>query len=220
LERETDIDGSIVTGIIAHISAHSDNGPRANRALTIKERDSYDNWVLLCPKHHIIVDGQNNYYTSEMLRQWKTDLEQWVDSKLREVLPLITHAEIKQVCFSVLQNPSVPSDSFDLTPIVEKIRKNGLTIRSQKLLQIGSALNNDVAEFVQFMSVADAQFSERLKAAFVTEYDTLHQTGFRGDDLFEALLVFVTGVSPEFEVQCAALGVLAYMFIMCEVFEK
>lgn len=220
LERGVGKDEPIVTGIIAHIDAHSDNGPRANTALTLNERDSYDNWVLLCPKHHIIVDGQKNYYTREMLRQWKIDLEQWVESKLREVLPHITHAEIRQVCFSILQSPVIPSDSFDATPILENMLKNGLTPRSRNLLRIGTSLFPDIASFIQFMSVPDPQFAERLKAAFVNEYDKFFQEGYRGDALFEALLIFVNGASPDFDIQCAALAVLAYMFVMCEVFEK
>lgn len=220
IEPGTALSSAVLTGIIAHIQAHSDKGPRANPALAIKERDCYENWVLLCSKHHIIVDGQPETYTSDLLLQWKAELEQWVEDQLRVIVPQITHAEIRHVCSAVLQAPAKPSDSFDLTPTVEKMRKNGLTARTQKTVQIGAALHNDIADVIQKMTVVDAQFSERLRAAFVNEYNTFYEKGHRGDSLFEALLDFVTGVSPDLIDRCAAVGVLAYMFVMCEVFEK
>ena len=89
----------------------------------------------------------------------------------------------------------------------------------REMIQFGMALSPDIAEFVQYMSVPIPDYSERLKAAFVKEYDEFYGQGYRGDQLFSALLFFVTGSSTEFEMQCAALGVLAYMFSMCEVFE-
>jgi hypothetical protein len=36
----------------AHIVAESDNGPRGNSILSLEERNSYPNLILLCPTHH------------------------------------------------------------------------------------------------------------------------------------------------------------------------
>ena len=56
----TELDDASVLGKIAHIVAHSDHGPRANPNLSMKERDCYDNWILLCPTHHDLIDISNN----------------------------------------------------------------------------------------------------------------------------------------------------------------
>src|SRR3972149_2165315 len=48
----------VVIGDIAHIEASSDRGPRANRRISPKERDSYENLILLCKNCHAKFDAQ------------------------------------------------------------------------------------------------------------------------------------------------------------------
>ena len=49
VQPANDNDLSTTIGQIAHIEAHSDNGPRANPDLPQQDRDLYDNLILLCP---------------------------------------------------------------------------------------------------------------------------------------------------------------------------
>jgi hypothetical protein len=63
----TDFDPAVIVGKIAHIRAHSDQGPRSDPHLSIAERNRYDNWILLCGTHHDMVDGQANTYTVQDL---------------------------------------------------------------------------------------------------------------------------------------------------------
>jgi hypothetical protein len=45
-------------GDMAHITASSDGGPRPDLALSKKDRDRYENLILLCKNHHYgTVDG-------------------------------------------------------------------------------------------------------------------------------------------------------------------
>jgi hypothetical protein len=80
----TDYDPMVIIGEIAHIEASSDSGPRANRAKTKKERDEYDNLILLCKNCHARLDGQKNTNTVEYIRKLRTDHEAWVRNSLPE----------------------------------------------------------------------------------------------------------------------------------------
>ncbi len=49
---------ALVVGQIAHIYAISEDGPRGKTGLTAKELNQVSNLILLCPTHHVKVDGQ------------------------------------------------------------------------------------------------------------------------------------------------------------------
>jgi hypothetical protein len=77
----TDKDESATFGEVAHIIAHSEGGPRGNSpGLTVLDLNRYPNLILLCANHHAEVDAQENTYTVDVLRSWKTEHEAWVDS--------------------------------------------------------------------------------------------------------------------------------------------
>lgn len=80
----TDYDPIVVIGDIAHIEAASDNGPRANQRTATKERDEYDNLILLCKNCHARLDGQKNSNTVEYIRQLRNNHEAWVRTNLPE----------------------------------------------------------------------------------------------------------------------------------------
>ena len=63
-------------------------------------------------------------------------------------------------------------------------------------------------------------FPEKLKAGFSSEYDRLKVLGYAGDVLFFSLFEFAGGKHSEHIKRAAALAVLAYLFQICEVFEK
>src|SRR5258708_5106404 len=59
IKSGTEFSGDLVVGQIAHIYALADNGPRGKPGLTARERNGPDNLILLCPTHHVVVDGQH-----------------------------------------------------------------------------------------------------------------------------------------------------------------
>ena len=75
LESMIGDDGTTVLGEICHISAASPQGPRFDPKMSDEQRSSFDNLILLCPKHHKIIDNPGNVhtYTKERLVQWKLD---------------------------------------------------------------------------------------------------------------------------------------------------
>jgi len=84
LAEATEYDPIVTIGDIAHIEASSDAGPRANTAKTKKERDEYDNLILLCLTCHRRLDGQKNSNSVEYIKKLRTDHEAWVRSSLPE----------------------------------------------------------------------------------------------------------------------------------------
>jgi len=79
----------VVIGEEAHIVASSESGPRGTSELTDKERDSYENLILLCSSHHTLVDkNREEYYSVARLQQMKTEHERWVRENLRGISPI------------------------------------------------------------------------------------------------------------------------------------
>jgi hypothetical protein len=74
----------IVVGEICHIKGKSPNGPRYDRAQLDRERNGYENLLLMCNPHNKVVDHETNLhkYTVEVLKGYKSDHE----SKFRRSL--------------------------------------------------------------------------------------------------------------------------------------
>lgn len=68
----------------AHIVAESKNGPRGNSILSLAERNSYANIILLCPTHHTIIDKDISSWPVEKLHLKKSNHELWVQNTLSE----------------------------------------------------------------------------------------------------------------------------------------
>jgi hypothetical protein len=71
------IEGAPVFNLeIAHIQAFEEGGKRFNAALSVKERNSFNNLLLLCTAHHKVVDGAGSgKYSVRVLLGWKRDRE-------------------------------------------------------------------------------------------------------------------------------------------------
>lgn len=71
------VEGSgTVTGEVAHIKAANEKGPRYDSTQSDNERHSYDNLILLCGRHHTIVDSEHEAYPVKFLQSFKKNFEQ------------------------------------------------------------------------------------------------------------------------------------------------
>lgn len=70
-------DGISIISKICHIAAASKEGPRYDEKMTYDERRGFDNLILLCDEHHIIIDNKDNelLYPTSLLKKWKSDHE-------------------------------------------------------------------------------------------------------------------------------------------------
>jgi hypothetical protein len=219
---ETASDPVATIGEMAHIVAHAKGlrAPRVDPTFPDHLRDKYDNLLLLCDTHHKIVDVQPNTYTVIDLRGWKSDLEQHVAKRLAAEITNVTFVELEIVTKALLNSQVSPEESFSLTPPVEKMKKNGLSERSSRLIRLGLANARLVEDFVAKFTMTASSFADDLKAGFVAEYNAKVTEGFVGDELFEALRAFANSGTHDFLRQAAGLSVLTYLFEKCEVFEK
>jgi len=223
VKEATEHDPIVPVGIVAHIIAHSDTGPRGDPSFPEAERGRYENLILLCPTHHAIVDKQPYTFRSDQLRQWKADLEAWVRDSLAAAILAVGFAEFAElgvVTEAILSAPERASTDFAVTDPREKMAHNDLTERVHFLLTMGLAKAREVHHYVEGVAAVDPHFPERLKAGFVEEYNRLVGKGVCGDALFESLVEFASQGSPDLKYRAAGLAVLAYLFEKCEVFGK
>ncbi len=70
-------DGISIISKICHIAAASKEGPRFDENMTDDERRGFDNLILLCDEHHVIIDNKENEseYPTLLLKKWKSDHE-------------------------------------------------------------------------------------------------------------------------------------------------
>jgi hypothetical protein len=80
-EGATEIDPAIVTGMEAHIVSAKPHGPRY-RPLGPDEIDDPENFIILCPTHHAVVDKQESHYDEIELRRIKREHEERVRTVL------------------------------------------------------------------------------------------------------------------------------------------
>jgi hypothetical protein len=69
-------------GQMAHIIAHSPEGPRGDQAFRGEDRSGPENLILLCLEHHILIDQQRNSHPVDWLFRMKEQHEQWVNERL------------------------------------------------------------------------------------------------------------------------------------------
>ena len=220
VEEANNADPSAIIGVIAHIEAKGDAGPRANPSLSDQQRDAYPNLILLCPTHHRLVDARESTYSVDVVRSWKTDM----DTRLREILTQgmgrVTFAELETITQALVNSGPAPSTSISVIPPQEKMDRNGLTMQTAGLINIGLLQSRQVQHFVENMSGLDSTFPGRLTSGFVNEYQRQMQADLEGDSLFEAMRLFSSQGRSDIRHQCAGLAVLVYLFERCEVFEQ
>ena len=64
-----------ITGEIAHIRAFSPNGPRYDSAQSDEDRNGFGNLILLCGRHHTVIDTELDKYPVSVLEEMKREHE-------------------------------------------------------------------------------------------------------------------------------------------------
>lgn len=210
--------GNSIIGEMAHIKGENRNSARYDSSMTDKERNCYNNLILLCPTHHTEIDRDPALYTVEKLLEIKNKHEAWVKESLRKEELNITFAELEVITKFLVSSEIQEAGDMTVVPYKEKINKNQLSASTEQYLKIGMLKSKMVTQYIQ--EQPDISFGERLKKGFVDKYLALKSSGISGDELFQDLFEFASNNSSGFKEQAAALAVLTYFFETCEVFEK
>ncbi len=220
IAEETTNDSAKTFGRIAHIYAHSNLGPRANNQMSNKERDCYNNWILLCANHHDLVDRQEKSYSASQLIQWKDEHEKWVNNHLIEKVASVSFIELEIVTKAIIASPTPGNIDFNVTPIHKKILKNNLSLKITNRINMGLLKVKEVENFLSDISRRIPDFSDKVIQGFIEVYNKKLKENLSEDALFEELHSFAAGGSQDFDKLSAGLAVLVYLFEKCEVFEK
>ena len=78
----TNGDPYAIVGEMAHIVAHSIDGPRGEYTFRGESRDGVDNLILLCTEHHSLIDQQPKTHTADWLYSLKEQHERWVRDQI------------------------------------------------------------------------------------------------------------------------------------------
>ena len=207
----------IAIGIVAHIAGKKPESARYDKKMTIDERRSYNNLIILCSNCHTLVDKQVKFYSVKKLHKMKEDHEKWVTRTLKENIPNITFIELESVIKYLVSGQDVSDTSYRLIPPGEKISKNGLSSITEGMIKMGLSRVKEVEQYIN--SHPDLQFGQQLKTGFLNEYMNQRNDGLVGDDLFISLVQFA-GHGSDPARWSAGLVVLVYLFEKCEVFER
>lgn len=80
------VSASYTLGEQAHIVGEKEDAPRGKSTLTLDERNSYHNLILLCPNHHTEIDNNEADWPVEKLHQVKSEHELWVVATLSSTI--------------------------------------------------------------------------------------------------------------------------------------
>lgn len=212
---------AIVVGQIAHIYAISEEGPRGKVGLTEGELNQVSNLILLCPTHHVKVDGQHQTYPAKMLIEWKTRHERKYGETLSRSISDVGFAELEVAARALIApRPVVAAAPLAIIPPQEKIDRNELGPATSMLLSMGAAKSREVEAVLIQAAQLDPQFPERLSAGFVERYKEATARDLTGDEIFNELYLTAGGGGEDKAREAAGLCIISHLFIICDIFEK
>ena len=212
---------SVPIGEAAHIAGERPTAPRYDKEMTDQERNGVSNLIYLCPSCHTLIDKQETQYPVARLKSMKEEHEKKVRDANREALAEVGFAELELVTAHFSANdPSALLYDYSLTSLKDKIRKNELSEECAVTIRMALSIANTVRDFIEVQSKSSPNFANYLRDIFLAEYYSLRNAGYRGDALFDRMCAYAQRGAQSTAAKSAGLAVVAYLFEICEVFEK
>lgn len=213
------VSSELPIGEMAHIAGEKPGSARYDENMSKSERDGYGNRMLLCPTCHTKIDKDEASYTVARLTTYKSEHEAHIEKSIKEGTLEVTFFELEDTLRHLVENPvNSDEETLQLIPTADKIKKNMLSSRIEKLLQVGLLQSRQVEDFLN--KNTDMNYAQKIRGAFVAHYRELKNEVEVGDDLFFAMLDMAANGKADVKYMAAGLSVLAYYFQLCEVFEK
>lgn len=203
----------------AHIYGEKPEAARYDPNQDEKFVNSEGNLIFLCCNCHKKIDTDVSSYPPTLLFELKSKHEQWVEQKLEEQSAAFSFAELEVLAKYLISNDSsvMLPPSYSLLKIDEKIKKNDLQ-SMQKYITMGLSSNSTIKDYLN--RHPDPSFSTQLTNIMARKYQELKTQDLYSCEIFTELWNFASGNHTDFIYQAAGLGILAYFFEQCEVFEK
>lgn len=216
---EPNTSSAVCIGENAHIYGEKPDAARFDPHQSEKFVNSEANLIFLCRNCHKRIDTDVDSYPPALLFEIKNKHEQWVEQSLQEQSVAFSFAELEVLAKYLISNDSTGGlpTSYSLLKIDEKIKKNELQ-SMQKYITMGMSNNSTIEEYLN--RHPDPSFSVQLTNIMANKYRELKALGLDSCEIFSELWNFASGNHTDFTYQAAGLGILAYFFEQCEVFEK
>lgn len=212
---------------IAHILAASPGGARYDNEQDDDERADISNLMLLCDRHHKVIDSQRAAYPAERLFEMKAKHEEAVSRGQRYAMNAVGFVELEAVCSSLrmtIARGPAPLDPLTLPPrVTDKIRINDLGTSSEAMIKSGLSKTTAVSEYIEFTEKGNPGYSKRLQLWFKARYADGVLSELAGDDLFDFVYSEAldnAGVNRNELLEAAAIAVVVHLFEICEIFES
>lgn len=207
---------------MAHIRGEKPGAARYDKTMTDEERQSYSNLMAMCPKCHKEIDDDEKTYTVEVLRKMKAEHEQEVINALEYSINNVTSEELALTIKFLSKSCSQTAVNDDYTVIApnEKINKNNLSSQVANRITMGLAVFPLIKDYINRQSNIDFNFSQNLKECFVEKYLELKNQNLDSDTIFAELWDFAKNGKTDNNSVAAALSVVSYFFLECDIFEK
>jgi hypothetical protein len=154
----TDYDPVVVIGEIAHVAGASDCGPRADTGLREKERDDYENLILLCRNCHIRIDKQSRSNPTAYLLALKQGHEAWV----RAQLPERGRSSTGWKAVSLIGDHPVDLTTADAALAPDFMNGDPARIRVPTDARDWQAVDGDIAAATRTLMTGDDEFDHRI----------------------------------------------------------
>ena len=212
---------------LAHIEAYSKKGPRFNPKLSVEERNSEANIIIVCSNCHKKIDTDTETYTVEVLKKIKQNHINRI-KLIKENMIYFDYDDLIYASKSILDSKNEESESekvnieynvkYDIKPIDYKIRKNDMSFISKNILVPAMLQQETVVEFISQMSKENETFADELLSTLKKYYNQF-KIEYSGDMLLTKLYTqFIKPLSSK--QQSACLAIIVYFFTICELFEK
>lgn len=165
-----------LTGECCHIEAYSPRGARYNASQTNKDRNQVDNLILLCPRHHKIIDGNPAKYTVTALHKMKAQHEQQFAAQTLEL-------NAKQLNAFFIAQSEFWQHIYDIDHVEAVIPELKIVVDQSKsieeLIQNIDELLNNVGQLFADFSETDGKLNEEIRTFFLelgydlTKYDKI-----------------------------------------------
>jgi hypothetical protein len=154
---------AIVVGEICHIKAVSLLGPRHDKEQSPEQLHGYDNLILLCAKHHTIIDTDPDAYTVERLTKMKTEHEGRSAALTEEELDIGTRLFVDQAVRSDNQSGGITAHTIhqiNVQPLgqPEQEEQRNRVLQGEARLYLAPELNRTINRVLYIHSRAIANF--------------------------------------------------------------
>ncbi|MCD7879093.1 MAG: hypothetical protein LUG16_04070 [Candidatus Gastranaerophilales bacterium] len=209
-------------GEMAHICGEKPESARYDANMSDSERQSYNNLIYLCPTCHTKIDRDVNTYTVEELHRIKKEHIKNAINNLEDSINKVTCSELDIIlkCIIKPNEGQLKEEDYRIVTPQEKINRNSLSVSIAKCIAMGLANSNMIRNYINQLTNINITFEQNLRNAFINKYLELKQENISGDEIFTRIWDFAKSNQDNNVAIAAALSVVAYFFLECDIFEK